>query len=152
MFRTQVDTPAPGRRPLEARIALVSWLMLLGAASSAAGQGVTRMHGRVTDVSGAGVPGAAVAVIQPDGWVRVAVTDADGWYTVNGLRAGRHVVWAHARGFAFYDNPRVRVRAASGRVLNIALADESREAPAATGAARAAEAGRIAQVRRQARE
>ena len=63
---------------LRLSIALVMFLLMNGAARA---QATAEMNGRVTDQSGAVLPGVTVTVTQTDtGLVRNIVTDSDGSY------------------------------------------------------------------------
>src|SRR5580693_10161650 len=58
------------------------------------------LHGRVTDPSGAVIPGAAVTAAPAAGPAARAVTDAQGNYEIKGLAAGSYSVNAEANGFS----------------------------------------------------
>jgi len=66
------------------------------AAAPARAQRVT-VEGTVTDGTGEPIPGAIVKVGDDE---HVAVTDARGNFTVNGVRPGERTVWANALGYA----------------------------------------------------
>jgi uncharacterized membrane protein YgcG len=73
------------------------------------------LKGRVTDSSGALVPGAQVTVVA-EGGQRTATTDQTGSYTVNGLDPGTYVVQIRAAGFAVFG---AAVEVAAGRVATL---------------------------------
>ncbi len=61
---------------------------------------VASLTGRVTDPSGAAVPGAMVTATGDGGAVKVATTGLDGKYAITDLPAGKYTVRATAQGFA----------------------------------------------------
>lgn len=75
--------------------------MLLSPLSSLWGQGLARLQVRVIDPSGAVVPHATVNVMaKPRGPSRVAISNGQGIYKVNGLVPGQYTATATAPGFA----------------------------------------------------
>ena len=84
-----------------ARFILYGALALAAAAPVAAQQTESRIVGRVTDASGAVLPGATVTITsRQTGSVRSAVTDADGRYVVTNLAPGTYEVQGALDGFA----------------------------------------------------
>ncbi len=79
------------------------------------------LHGKVTDVSGAAVPGLTVAAITEYGRVRIGITDNQGRYIIKGLPPGKYTIWAGGEGYSFYENTRLAVAAGRTRDLNIRL-------------------------------
>jgi Carboxypeptidase regulatory-like domain len=124
-------SPSLSARPLfrgpSFRVVAAAGILFLSASTLFAGPPISRLSGAVRDRSGVTVAGAAVAVIRPDGRVRVAVTDAAGRYAVTGLEPGRYAVWAYTKGYGLYENSAVHVKGAAGQVLNIRLPDESNQ-------------------------
>ena len=95
----------------------VGWVVLaaLLAVVAQAQETSGALKGRVTDSSGAVVPGAKVAVIAR-GEQRSAETDQTGSYTLNGIPAGTHLVRITATGFATF---RARVEIAARRTVTL---------------------------------
>src|SRR5690348_7608338 len=83
--------------------AIVAFLALAAFASRSAAQGVTTasMTGVVKDAQGAVIPGVSVtAVHEPSGTTYEAVTQADGRFTMPGMRVGGpYKVTAALQGF-----------------------------------------------------
>src|SRR5689334_19884550 len=66
-------------------------------------QATAEMAGRVTDESGAVLPGVSVTVTQTDtGFTRTAVTDAEGGYTLPNLPTGPYRLEVALQGFRTY--------------------------------------------------
>ena len=74
------------------------WLIVL--VSVVSQPAPARVHGRVTDPSGALLVGAAVVVTDDQGHIREGRTDRQGGYTIDRLAAGSYSVMASAPGFA----------------------------------------------------
>ncbi|MFN7927962.1 MAG: carboxypeptidase-like regulatory domain-containing protein [Blastocatellia bacterium] len=86
-------------------------------AQSEAGQ----IAGKITDQSGAAIPGAAVTVKSADtGIVRDATTDSGGFYLVSGLQPGLYDVQVQSTGFA-PRTQRVRVSVGAARRVETQL-------------------------------
>ena len=75
-----------------------------------------KLHGQVTDPTGALIPGAKVAVKAPSGKVVTATTNGTGFYNLDDLPAGRYTVSISAKGFATYTQ---NVEISAGADLNI---------------------------------
>jgi carboxypeptidase family protein/TonB-dependent receptor-like protein len=82
---------------------------------------VASLTGRVTDPSGAAVPGAMVTATGDGGAVKVATTGLDGKYAITDLPAGKYTVRATAQGFALHEDADVRVAGSTPRTLDIRL-------------------------------
>ena len=76
-------------------------LMLFAAGASA--QTLGTLKGTLTDDTGSLIPGATVTVTGAGGVKKTAGTDADGVYSVSGLRPGTYMVHATSAGFAAAD-------------------------------------------------
>lgn len=85
-------------------------------------QGNGSLRGRVTDPSGAVVPGAqVVAIAQPKGLPRQATTNGKGRYGIRGLEPGRYTVTATAHGFARLTRENVVIEPGQALVLDLQL-------------------------------
>ena len=84
-----------------ARLLLSVALALATAAPGAAQQTESRIVGKITDASGAVLPGVSVTVtLRQTGAVRTVVTDSDGRYVVTNLAPGTYEVKGELDGFA----------------------------------------------------
>ena len=92
-------------------------------ALAARGQGTSgNLTGTVTDVTGANLPGAQVAIANPlSGYSRSTTSDAAGHYQFNNLPFGRYHLAATATGFASVSKDAV-VRSAGANPVDFALA------------------------------
>jgi len=79
------------------------------------------LHGRVTDPSGAVIPGAAVTAAPAAGAAARAVTDAQGNYEIKGLAAGSYSVNAEANGFSKSAGQTVSLAAGQAKQVDVAL-------------------------------
>src|SRR5262245_60730968 len=78
-------------------------LMLVVASTTAWAQATAEMNGRVTDQSGAVLPGVTITVTQTDtGLVRTIATDSDGSYVLSNLPTGPYRLEAMLQGFRSY--------------------------------------------------
>src|SRR5918992_3816502 len=89
-------------------------LVLLGSVSSAFGQAVTSgtgaINGRVTDDSGAVVPGVTVTITSPSQMgARTAVSDEEGQYRFTAVPPGDYVVQFELAGFRTVRNEGIRI-------------------------------------------
>jgi len=86
-------------------------LLAQGAASS--------LRGRVTDPSGAAVPGAVLQLTAAGGEVRQIASDGEGRYEFQGLAPGKYTLRAESPGFAPFEASEIEVRGAAE--INIRL-------------------------------
>ena len=81
-------------------LSLLTFLLLLCMSAAASAQSTATLQGRVTDPSGAVVPGAKITVrSQANGTERMAQTDDDGNYQVAALPVGAYRVEVQQQGF-----------------------------------------------------
>ncbi|MGH9159154.1 MAG: TonB-dependent receptor domain-containing protein, partial [Vicinamibacteraceae bacterium] len=106
------DPPQPdGRRPRPRRIALLALSVLLAASSVSAQEFRGTIEGRVSDSSGAAVPGATVTITNTETNVpAVAITNDTGTYTVAFLNSGTYTVTVELEGFRKVERDGVEVR------------------------------------------
>ncbi|MEJ2008494.1 MAG: TonB-dependent receptor [Acidobacteriota bacterium] len=110
------------QRP-ERRTFLLLALVLLFPWGALHGQSLGGLQGRVTDPSGAVVPGAAVvAAAQPQGPSRRTTTDGQGQYEITGLAPGKYQVTVNAAGFAPSVERNVTIVSGRARTTDIHLA------------------------------
>ena len=101
---------------------LVSLFLLSACAASFAQDARGRLSGRVTDASGAAVPGAAVAAVKSDTGVRLETrTSPEGAYELPLLPPGDYTVEVQATGFKRYARDAFAVRAGERLTLDIPL-------------------------------
>src|SRR3954470_10673167 len=80
------------------------------------------LHGRVTDETGAALPGVTItAMNEATGFARTAVTAADGSYLLQGLPVGSYTVTTELAGLASLTTKSVGVNVATDRALNVTL-------------------------------
>lgn len=81
------------------------------------------IHGRITDPSGALIPGAKVRITTPDGkTVTTTTADSAGSYTVSGLKPGSYIVMATFTGFAPFQSQPITITSGQGKRVDIAMA------------------------------
>ena len=83
--------------------------------------GTASLKGQVTDPSAAVIPGASVTAIGPGNKVKVASTNQQGLYTINGLAPGTYQVRVMAKGFTVFETS-VEIRSGAPQTLDAALA------------------------------
>ncbi|HLY16744.1 MAG TPA: carboxypeptidase regulatory-like domain-containing protein [Bryobacteraceae bacterium] len=101
-------------------MALLRFLVAIGLLAAPGSAQTAALHGRVTDESGAVVPGATVTVTGSTGTPTTAVTASDGSYTLVALSAGSYTVQASAPGLMLRQPPQLTLRAGS-QTLNLVL-------------------------------
>jgi hypothetical protein len=112
------------RRSIRAGFILLLALgLLLSFSSVVLAQGTSAtLRGRVTDASGAALPGVTVtATNDATGFNRTEVTGTDGAFRLPGLQAGTYTVLADLSGFGSVSTKSVVLNVASERELNISL-------------------------------
>jgi iron complex outermembrane recepter protein len=107
------------KRPLSLVAALAALLGLLGPAWAQTPPG--RLTGSVRDESGAGLPGARVAITDAQGTTTAATTDSSGAYALPDLKPGRYVVQVSLQGFSTVTRREVSVAGGSSQALDITL-------------------------------
>ncbi len=96
-------------------------LLVLTPLAVLAQNGTSGITGRVTDPSGASVPGATVTATGSNQVVKVATTALDGKYVFSGLPAGRYVVRVMAQGFALFERSDLDLAVNTSRTLDARL-------------------------------
>ena len=108
------------KRPLS-RVVLVLFLLFITTAALAQ-TGGSALGGRVTDESGAALPGVTItATNNATGFSRSVVTGSDGSYRFPSLPVGTYTVTADLSGFASVTTRNVELNVAQERELNVAL-------------------------------
>ncbi len=79
------------------------------------------LTGQVVDSLGAIVVGASVSVVSSTNAEKVATTNSNGQFTVNGLAPGKYTVRASAAKFALYENTEVEIGAGKKEELIITM-------------------------------
>jgi hypothetical protein len=103
-------------------------LVLLAVTVSAHAQAVRgSLSGRVTDPTGAAIPGASVQVRTASQKLTTVVSDEEGRYLVNDLDPGLYQANASAPGFSSRTNTAVRISSGQHAILDISLAIEMSE-------------------------
>ena len=105
------------------RFTLVALLLLTTCARSWAQLATAQMNGRVTDESGAVLPGVTITATQIDtGATRTVVTDASGAYALPNLPTGPYRLEAMLSGFRTYVQTGIVLQVAGAPVIAIVLA------------------------------
>ena len=128
---------------------LVCALSLLAAAAPAmAQQSTAQLGGRVTDETGAVLPGVTVTATQTDtGFSRTVVTDTDGSYVMPNLPTGPYRLEVMLQGFRTYVQTGIVLQVDANAVINASL-QVGELAETVPGRSRRA-AGRCAEFRHQ---
>jgi outer membrane receptor protein involved in Fe transport len=105
------------------RITLVGALTVLLTTTSAWAQlSTAQLSGRITDESGAVLPGVTVTATQTDtGLTRSVVTDADGTYVMPNLPTGPYRLEAMLQGFRTYSQTGIVLQVAATPSINVVL-------------------------------
>src|SRR5262245_11936906 len=86
------------------------------------GQATAELNGRVTDESGAVLPGVTVTVTQTDtGFTRSAVTDGNGTYVMPNLPTGPYRLEVMLQGFRTYVQTGIVLQVAATPTINTVL-------------------------------
>ena len=102
---------------------LVAVFVLVAGAVASAQLSTAQLSGRVTDESGAVLPGATITVTQTEtGFTRTDVTDADGAYVLSNLPPGPYRLEVMLQGFRTYVQTGIVLQVAAAPVINAALA------------------------------
>ncbi len=105
------------------RTVVLGVLILLSATAAYAQLNTAEMSGRVTDTSGAVLPGVTVTMTQTATQaVRTTVTDADGTYILSNLPTGPYQLEASLQGFRTYVQNGIVLQVAERPTINISLA------------------------------
>jgi hypothetical protein len=98
-------------------------LCLLLCASTVWAQATAALNGRVTDTSGAVLPGVTVTATQTDtGFSRTVTTDGDGTYVMPNLPTGPYRLEASLQGFRTYAQTGIVLQVGATPTLNVQLA------------------------------
>jgi len=105
-----------------ARLVVLGFSLLLPCAASAQ-LSTAQISGRVTDDSGAVLPGVTVTVVQTDtGLTRTTTTDASGTYVLPNLPTGPYRLEAMLQGFRTYAQTGIVLQVAATPSINVSLA------------------------------
>ncbi|MDO8681559.1 MAG: carboxypeptidase regulatory-like domain-containing protein [Acidobacteriota bacterium] len=103
-------------------VTLTFALLAAGAWPALAQQGQSSIQGRVTDESGAALPGVVVvATNQASGMFRQVVSNPDGSYFMTGVLPGTYRVTAELPGFQRFDRKEVLLQIGTTTTLDIAM-------------------------------
>ena len=110
-------------RGLRARRRISLVLSFLFIAVTAWAQATAQMSGRITDESGAVLPGVTMTVTQTDtGFTRTVVTDETGAYVMPNLPTGPYRLEASLQGFRTYAQTGIVLQVAATPTINAVLA------------------------------
>jgi len=105
---------------------LVAFLVLLLPNLLFAQTNAGSLSGRVSDTTGAGLPGVTVtATNSSTGFNRTVITETDGSYRFQSLPVGTYEVLADLAGFGSVDTRNVEVNVSTDRTLNVTLKQAS---------------------------
>src|SRR5499426_3570859 len=109
------------RRPFR-ELCLALFALLLSSTVTLAQLSTAQLSGRVTDESGAVLPGVTVTATQTDtGFVRSDVTDGSGAYILSNLPTGPYRLEAALQGFRTYVQTGIVLQVAGSPVVNVSL-------------------------------
>ena len=96
--------------------------LLLTCTTALAQLSTAQLSGRVTDESGAVLPGVTITATQTDtGFVRTDVTDGSGAYILSNLPTGPYKLEASLQGFRTYVQTGIVLQVAASPVVNVSL-------------------------------
>src|SRR5687768_16066651 len=136
--RTRVDTTTGASRgttcgnrvgefSMRTRVAIILACVVL-TTTLASAQATAELNGRVTDTSGAVLPGVSVTATQTDtGFMRTVVTDDDGTYTMPNLPTGPYRLEVALQGFRTYVQTGIVLQVGGTPTINAQLAVGSLE-------------------------
>src|SRR5437867_6363989 len=108
-------------RALPRLLFLVALILTLTSASAWA-QATAELNGRVTDESGAVLPGVTVTATQTDtGFTRTAVTEGDGAYSLPNLPTGPYKLEVSLQGFKTYVQTGIVLQVGASPSINAVL-------------------------------
>jgi Carboxypeptidase regulatory-like domain len=135
-------------RRLHTDLCLAALSLLLTSAVAFAQLSTAQLSGRVTDESGAVLPGVTVTATQTDtGLSRSDVTDANGSYVLPNLPTGPYRLEVSLTGFRTYVQTGIVLQVAAAPVINVVLSVGALEETVTVEGAAAT--GRCAKLRRQ---
>src|SRR5438128_4318752 len=103
-------------------VALGALTLLLAAAAASAQLSTAELSGRVTDTSGAVLPGVTVTMTQTDTQAtRTAVTDAAGTYVISNLPTGPYRLEVSLQGFRSYVQNGIVLQVGATPTINVSL-------------------------------
>src|SRR5258705_2633100 len=103
-------------------LSLGALALLLTAASASAQLSTAELSGRVTDTSGAVLPGVTVTMTQTDTQAtRTAITDADGTYVISNLPTGPYRLEVSLQGFRSYVQNGIVLQVGATPTINVPL-------------------------------
>ena len=147
-----MNPPPPRPRPARHQSWLLAVLVALLSTAPAWAQTITgRIDGRVTDSSGAVLPGATISIVNTGtGLTITQVTDDNGTYTATNLPVGNYTVSAELEGFRRAQRTGVQL-SADGRLsadftLGVGQLTESVQVQAVTGEAVNRTSGEVART------
>ncbi|HEY3159397.1 MAG TPA: carboxypeptidase regulatory-like domain-containing protein [Vicinamibacterales bacterium] len=101
---------------------LGTFCLLLTCTTALAQLSTAQLSGRVTDESGAVLPGVTITATQTDtGFIRTDVTDGSGAYILSNLPTGPYKLEASLSGFRAYVQTGIVLQVAASPVVNVAL-------------------------------
>ena len=105
------------------RVLVTAALLLLSVAAPSFAQGTAQLNGRVTDESGAVLPGVTVTVTQTDtGFTRTVTTDGEGAYLLPNLPTGPYRLEVSLQGFRTYVQTGIVLQVGGTPTINAVLA------------------------------
>src|SRR5258705_10282915 len=101
---------------------LGTFCLLFFTTTAVAQLSTAQLSGRVTDESGAVLPGVSITATQTDtGFVRSDVTDGSGAYILSNLPTGPYRLEAALSGFRTYVQTGIVLQVAASPVVNVSL-------------------------------